>query len=258
VHEAGDLIHYKVTLENKTSNAISKVAIQFTATDESVYKDPVSDWDFPEDASDGVVPANSTVSENFYLYVDQFSEAVPCLTGDENTWPAECSLLATAQVLINEGVTTQTEMSVTPMPDPPCDFVNGTAPLKAGKVCIWKPASSGEWTVSVTPVKAVTRPTRMMVSVRDGVPGNWCTVPDVADTGVVFRRLMPGDTAFKLHVLLPGSGTEALGALADGQCNSGGAGGDYFAVGNPDSFYLYTSFDGTATVCKGTPSFCQG
>ena len=58
---------------------------------------------------------------------------------------------------------------------------------------------------------------------------------------------MPGDAPFKLQVLLPGSG-DAAWELADGQCNSGGAGGEYFAVGNPDSFYLYTSFEGTATV----------
>ena len=70
------------------------------------------------------------------------------------------------------------------------------------------------------------------------------------DSGVVFRRLMPGDTAFELQVLLPGSGSEALDGLDDGQCYSGGAGGDYFAVGNPESFYLYTSFDGTATVSE--------
>ena len=87
-----------------------------------------------------------------------------------------------------------------------------------------------------------------MVSVRDGVPGNWCTVPDVADTGVVVRRLMPGDTVFELQVYLPGNDDPGFEDLGDGQCYSGGAGGDYFVVGNPDSFYLYTSFDGKATV----------
>ncbi len=82
------------------------------------------------------------------------------------------------------------------------------------------------------------------------VPGNWCTVPDEPETGVVVRRLMPGDTAFELKVHLPGTGDNKLAGLEDGQCNSGGAGGDYFAVGNPESFYLYTSFDGIATISQ--------
>jgi hypothetical protein len=252
VHEARDLIHYKVTLENKTSADIDNVAVQFTTTDKDVYVDPVEHWDFPEGATDGAVPANSTVSANFYLYVDQFFEADPCLTEDENTWPAKCSLLATAKVLIDNEPTTQTQMSVPLMPDPLCVIDNGTATLTGGEVCIWNPPSSGEWTVLVTPEKPVTRPTRMMVSVRDGVPGNWFTDPEVAESGVIFRRLMPEDPVFKLQVLLPGSGGAALEGLADGQCNSGGAGGDYFAAGNPYSFYLYTSLDGTATFSQGS------
>ena len=189
---------------------------------------------------------------NFYLRVDQFLEADPCLTEydpeEPEAWPDECALLATAKVLVGNDVIAQTQMSMPLMPDPPCGFVNGEATLTGGEVCIWKPPSSGEWTVSVKATKTVTRPTRMMVSVRDGVPGNWCTVPDGVDTGVVIRRLMPGDTAFELQVLLPGSDGQTLDGLADGQCNSGGAGGNYFAVGNPESFYLYTSFDGTATI----------
>ena len=80
------------------------------------------------------------------------------------------------------------------------------------------------------------------------MPGNWCTVPDVPDTGVVRDRWRPGDGAFDLQVHLPGSDGLAFTDLDDGQCYSGGAGGDYFVVGNPDSFYLYTSFDGHATV----------
>ncbi len=64
--------------------------------------------------------------------------------------------------------------------------------------------------------------------------------------------MMPEDSAFELQVLLPGSGSDVLDGLEDGQCYSGGAGGDYFAVGNPESFYLYTSFDGKAIV---SPTF---
>ena len=234
VHEGADLIRYTVTLRNKTSTDIEDVDVEFIAAGETTQMGV------------GTVSADDTVKLEDVLSrpVSQFSEFYPCGFGDE------CPLPAIAKVFVEDAIVTETEISTPLMPNPPCGFDNGEATLTGGQVCIWNPPSSGKWTVSVTPVKAVTRPTRMMVSVRDGVPGNWCTVPDVADTGVVFRRLMPGDTAFELQVLLPGSGGQSLDGLADGQCNSGGAGGDYFAVGNPEAFYFYTSIDGTATISQ--------
>jgi hypothetical protein len=192
---------------------------------------------------------DKTIDPSSVLAIDdRFSHEV---NADDIATPVDIVGTVTVSYLGGE-VVASTSTDVYPEDD--CKFVENQAQLTGGEVCIWKPPSSGEWTVSVTPDKEVIRPTRMMVSVRDGVPGNWCTDPEVAESGVVFRRLMPEDPVFKLQVLLPGSGADALGELADGQCNSGGAGGDYFAIGNPESFYLYTSFSGTATVTHATQS----
>jgi hypothetical protein len=220
VHEAGDVIWYSVTIQNKTTAAVV-VGIEFP---------------------DGQV-VDKTIDPSSVLAIDgRFSHEA---NADDIATPVD--IVGTVTVSYPGGeVVASTSTDVYPEDD--CKFVENQAQLTGGEVCIWKPPSSGEWTVLVTPEEPMTRPTRMMVSVRDGVPGNWCTDSDVVDSGVVFRRLMPEDSVFKLHVFLPGSGDEALKNLADGQCNSGGAGGDYFAVGNPESFYLYTSFSGTATV----------
>ena len=104
-HEGSDLIRYTVTLENKTSEAISGVAVRFTTTDSTIHEESSSYWDSTEEDDDGLVPANSSVWMGFDLYVHQFQEAAPCLNGDDpQAWPDECALLATAEVLIDGSV----------------------------------------------------------------------------------------------------------------------------------------------------------
>jgi len=131
---------------------------------------------------------------------------------------------------------TQTTMSTPLMPYPPCDFDE----LIGGEICIWQPGENGNWTLKVTPVPLPTRPTSLMVTMRDGVPGNWCTLLE-GGGGVVQDRWRPGrEEPVILDVYLPN----------DGECLSGGAGGEFFAFGNPESFYLYTSFDASATKTR--------
>ena len=265
VHEAADLIHYKVTLENKTGNDISDVEVQFTTT-AAAYPDAVSNWEFPESAASGVVPANSSVWMKFYLHVDQFSEAAPCLTGDDpEAWPDECPLLATAEVLIGGVLVTQTEISMSLLPDPKCGFTyewvgegsnrvwTGTRAEPLSGVCIWTPgvAWTGIWRVTLdpTPPRNPARPIGAAVAVRDGVPGNWCILPD-GSGGNFSERWKVGDPPVTGEVYLPG--TENILDLefdpfyGGGTCLAGGAGGDYFMVGNPDSFYLRA--EGIVTV----------
>ncbi len=258
VHEGADLISYTVTLENKTSNNIEDVAVKLTTTDTGVYQGPVDVWEFPGDAVPGVVPANSSVWLRFYLYVHQFEEAKPCLAIDPDSWPDECALLASAEVLINDVLLTQTTMSTPLMPDPPCKFTY-TFSLEPDKVvsdqvpvsdiCIWTlpewPDSAtgsvtGVWEITLTPTHDPDKPNRPIgasVSVRDGVPGNWCTLA-IGTSSTFGGRWRVGDDPIVGEVYLPGK--ENLGPLGldDGVCLGGGAGGDYFAVGNPDSFYL--------------------
>jgi hypothetical protein len=268
-HEGRDLIRYTVTLENKTSDDISDVAVMFKFIPSDplsdVYKEAISDWDStveedPEDGDDGLVLANSKVWTGFYLYVDQFDEAAPCLTDydpeDPDAWPDECALLATAEVLVDGIVATQTQMSMPLMPEPPCDFTYGWVgdglsevwtgireePLSG--VCIWKPGDyTGIWKVTLTPTppKNPARPIGAAVAVRDGIPGNWCTLPD-GSGGNFSARWKDGDPPVVGMVYLPGDenilGLEFDPFYGGGTCLAGGAGGDYFMVGNPDSFYL--------------------
>ncbi len=57
---------------------------------------------------------------------------------------------------------------------------------------------------------------------------------------------MDGDDDIVGPVYLSGDEDYSELGLADGVCLGGGAGGDYFEVGNPKSFYL--AADGTVTV----------
>lgn len=100
-------------------------------------------------------------------------------------------------------------------------------------VCIWKPAP-GNWTISVVPDS--TRPTRVMITVRDHVPGNWCPQG-------IRERWRPGGDPVETTVIIPPVPDEwASGPV----CSIGGAAGDFYGVGTPDSFYLATK--GTVTV----------
>ena len=273
LHEGSDLIRYTVTLENKTSEDIPGVAVMFKyiASDSlpKVYEEPITDWDSTTEDDEGVVPANSSVWMGFYLYVDQFLEAAPCLTpynpDKPEAWPDECALLATAEVHIDDNVATQTQMSMPLMPEPPCDFTyelvgdepnqvrTGTRDEPLSGVCIWTPGAewTGIWKVTLdpTPPKNPARPIGAAVAVRDGIPGNWCTLPD-GSGGNFSARWKVDDPPVVGEVYLPG--TENILDLpfdpfyGGGTCLAGGAGGDYFMVGNPGSFYLRA--EGTVTV----------
>jgi hypothetical protein len=106
--------------------------------------------------------------------------------------------------------------------------------------CIWRPTTSGIWKVPVTP--SATRPVNVLVTVRDHVPGNWCVLPD-GSGGALRDRWRPNEPPVEILVYFPG----------DGVCISGGAGGDFFPIGNPESFYLVADGAVTVTPCGGDP-----
>jgi hypothetical protein len=261
VHEGDDLIIYTVTLENKTNIDYTDVAVKFTTTATGVYLDPVDEWESPADAVDGVVPANSSVWLRFYLFVHQLAEADDCEVGDE------CSLLATATVLIDEVPLTQTTMTTPLIPYPACGFeYDGVVqenevlvPVEPYDVdlCIWTPPQTGVWKITLAPTRPDKQkgPINAVVAVRDGVPGNWCTLLDsdntlVEDPETTFtRRWRSGDVLG--WVYLPG--TENGPDLNDGMCLHGGAGGGYFQVGNPASFYLRANGTVTTEWVGSTP-----
>jgi hypothetical protein len=89
----------------------------------------------------------------------------------------------------------------------------------------------------------VARPAKFTVSVRDHVPGNWCVLED-GSGGVTSERWRPNDGPLALDVYLP----DENGPRGSGVCLAGGAGGEFFPVGNPDSFYLYVGVDAKVTA----------
>jgi len=116
---------------------------------------------------------------------------------------------------------------------------------------------TGVWQITLTPTAPANKPNRPIgasVSVRDGVPGNWCTLA-IGTSSTFGGRWKAGDADIVGSVYLPGDenlptklGDEDYPTLGldEGMCLGGGAGGNYFKVGNPKSFYLATN--GTVAV----------
>jgi hypothetical protein len=241
-HEGADIVKYNVTLQNKTDTDIAGVTVEFTAAVPTETK------------TVAVIPANASETVGFWRSVEDFPEAQPCLSFEEDA----CELFASVKVYVGTELVADETMSTPLYPDPPCNFDEPTThgevsfEVTRGEVCIWVPPETGKWTVSAVPNPIPTRPARLMMTMRDGVPGNWCTLTAGGDGGVVQERWLrdrPATDPVVLDVFLPGES----GALDEGMCLTGGHGvctedDCYFAVGNPKSFYLYSSFDATVTL----------
>lgn len=186
----------------------------------------------------------------FWRTVSEFEEAGPCLV-------AECALLATADVLRDGDRLTQVTMSTPLMPIASCgftysggdnNFVSNT--VSVSDICIWTLPAVGEgagvWGITLDP-DLPDRPKRNFtagVSVRGGVPVSR-HAPLAVDASWGFGDRWPFDVPIIGEVYLPGNEDFSEQGLGDGICLAGGAGGEYFAVGNPDSFYLRTNGDVT-------------
>lgn len=215
VHEAGDVIWYNVAVQNKTRSPIDAIVDYPGGSQVVTISEPRGVVEFP----------------NLFSYEVTEDDVKP-----------DSDIVGSVTVTYDGGsVVAETSTVMDPVDD--CEFVEGTAKFTERGLCIWKPSSPGTWEVkAVLPEPGPTRPTRVMMTMRDGVPGNWCTLED-GSGGIVEDRLK-GSESVVLNVFLPGE---------DGVCLLGGRGvctddDCYFAVGNPESFYLYTTFDGFITV----------
>jgi hypothetical protein len=238
VHEDDDLLRYTVTLENTTGTDISPVAVEFTAAGTS------------DERNVGTVTANDTVTEEFSRLVSEFPETETCEDDDE------CPLTAVAAVFIGSALITQAETSTPLIPIPACGFSNNydenfaSGPVLVSDICVWtlpnneEVTKSGVWEITLWPTlpENTKKPFGAWADVRDGVPGNWCTMKIGTSSGFGdrWKAPYPVDLSVTGQVYLPGDENIAGLGLADGMCLGGGAGGGYFEVGNPDSFYLRT------------------
>ena len=222
VHEDGDVIWYSVTVQNKTQSPITATILHPGGPTEVSITEPRGVAEFP----------------NLFSYP---------VTEDDVL--AAIDIVRTV-VVTYEGGEVVAETSTVMDPVDECVFEDedeNPVVTKSG-LCIWKPAP-GIWDLSAVPdpdQMPTKRPTNVMMTMRDGVPGNWCTLSTDGGGGVVQERWLPNSpTPIVLDVNLP----------SDGMCLMGGAGvctddDCYFAVGNPESFYLYTTFDATITLTK--------
>ena len=225
VHEEGDNLRYSVTVDNKTAADLTNVTAYFKA-------DSVTD-----SAVIPIIPANGAVTiDSFSLLVSESAEAMTCIDNDE-----DCEVSASVEVHIGDVLITEQTMSTPLFPVPACEFVGGQTVVE--DICIWTPTETGVWKITLTPTAPDNRkgPISAVVAVRDGVPGNWCTLADSDSTFT--RKWRDGDGEVFGWVYLPSAEN---GLARDGMCLHGGAGGDYFQVGNPDSFYLRA--DGTVAT----------
>lgn len=275
VHEVTDNVYYKVAVHNKTNAevGIGLVELELTYGEETSGKITVPLLD-----TDNSIPAFGTVTLEYsaypapvkYLSLRQsVNSVIPSSAFDS---PADTEdLIGTATVTYyyaSEGgggtVAAETDAFVMPYDD--CGFTIGSPAVATrtdSEICIWTPHERGVWVVSMLP--NVSRPTNVTLTMRDHVPGNWCTLPSDPDAplddvgGIIKGRWKPSSPALTGEVYLPGAAP--LGSpepipdpipwwmwITDGTCLSGGAGGDFFQVGNSESFYLWTSVPGKVTV----------
>ena len=201
---------------------------------------------------------------------------LPLITGDVDsdgsldpgeTWQYEYSYTVTEAEAVQEldaitktvtvtagDHTASTTMSVDTKWLNGCDFVGDTLPFDetnpadAMGPCYYG-FEKGYWKLTLTPTGDIGRkPLSLSMTMRDGVPGNWCSVrdPETGDilegSAVASTQWRAGYPPLELYVEFP----------ADGVCLQGGAGGETIAVNNPNIFFLaaWGFSEGTVTATK--------
>jgi len=236
VHEAGDVIVYTVHVENKTRSTPIEVTVSTDfgtgpvvstveggTTEVVVFERTVLDSEVPAYGTSGEIVGTITVAYDMdgpVSIVLEEGTVVECYN--------DCGIPSAGGTEI-------------------VDMTDGTA-------CIWHTDERGAWTISVLPVDLKVRD--LTVTLRDHVPGNWCT-PDGSGGGA-YVRWHPKDATrdpLTLDVFLPDA-EDTLGdgdPLGDGVCCGGGAGGDTMQDGSPNSFYLWLRHDAVVTISRTVP-----
>ena len=234
VHEGADIIRYTVALENKTRDEITGITVKLSAAGSE------------DDTGVFSIEAKKDTTVNFSRKVSSFPG---CQVGEE------CALLATAEVFRYGVLSTQVTDSTPFVPYPACPFeYDGnfkSNTISVSYYCIWTfpTGRTGVWEITLTPPDGAKRNFTASATVRDHTPGNWCSLTVDGAWGVSGRGADPTTG----EVYLPGNEDFSEQGLGDGVCLAGGAGGEYFVVGNPDSFYLNANVDVTVQWKRPLP-----
>jgi hypothetical protein len=203
VHEAGDVIVYSVNVQNKTSNT----SIAVTVSTDFIAKPARPVILDVNGGTTGVVVFERTVLEDEVPPYGISGEIVGTIT-------VAYDVDGPVTIVLEEGT------AVDRYNDCDLEIDSGTAVEQEAGACIWNTDQRGAWTISVVPVDEKVK--GMSVTLRDHVPGNWCTTD--GSGGGAYVRWHPKDETPRdpliLDVFLPDAG-DKLGtdvALGDGVC----------------------------------------
>jgi hypothetical protein len=240
---AGDVIVWSVFATNKGRSPLEPVTVCESDLDSYACTGPALELDSGDANDNGALDPGETWQYE-YSYTVTEAEAVQELDAITKT------------VTVTAGDhTASTTMSVDTKWLNGCDFVGDTLtfdetnPADAMGPCYYG-FEKGYLKLALTPTGDVGgKPLSLSMTMRDGVPGNWCSVrdPETGDilggSAVARTQWRAGDPPLKLYVEFP----------ADGVCLQGGAGGETIAVNNPNIFFLaawgFSSGTVTATKC---------
>jgi hypothetical protein len=227
-NSVGDEIQFDISVTNTSRGPLSGISVYFA----SVH-DPANKKTLIDDLDLGNNELWSTPSDDPYRVTvdDPLTEHL----GFENLEPMQTTYVNVGTVTATDGTVTDSDDAimtvhrVEPCPGPESDgsFVF-TTDLQY-EVCSF--SGTGSWTLTTLPAKPIRgKQIPPSATVRDGVPGNWCTVETYVDGNTVIDTLYLPD---------------------DGVCLGGGAGGDTIPVRNRDLFYLATWKGNIVTATPG-------
>lgn len=269
LHEVDDVFIYDVSITNTTDSLVAAVV--------------TGNVSFVDDITLDLEPGTSVLTATYTVTEDDMDPNVLSISNDVTVTytldGADESAEATyTQEIdpIDECIFDDGQWVVREVDDREISVWVWTKAAPSGNTCIFKPtklvkgdgthptAADAHWTFTVE--LDVDRPTGVLFTMRDGIPGNWCNVPASGDYPVSGyyvegppdgyydegndatlewdpatiggrSRWKPGDPPIVRHFYFPPGGGSVPNELT-GVCLNLGAGGDMIGVGNTESFYL--------------------
>ena len=247
----GDELLFDVTVANTSGGKVTGLVVTFEGATLVEGEDP---WP-------GTLEKNAFETRQYAYTVvegdfdDAEGEPLPFATQTEVTFgEVKVSWTVGGNEVEGDAPAVTTAYPVQPCPESSsgADFTWGPNPADY-TVCALTPGADlfGYWTMTTklpNPKKGK-GPISPAVTVRDGVPGNWCNrhYDDEGNIEVIPQDVSNDRLLITDRVFFPtGNYPEAIGV-----CLGGGAAGDTIPVRNHDTFYLATWKDNEVNACSG-------